>query len=115
MAHRYSLRGWLEVSQDNLGAIAGTIDKFRQQYAEDTQWGIYLKGWCWNNTHANGTNFVFYGADVQEEGLNVLEAVLDAISALGVEVDGYFHAQGEDGETNFVYRVLNGVWSAEQT
>src|SRR5205823_1771330 len=87
----------------------------QQTYPEDSQARLYLKGWCWINDRINSTHYLFYGADVRIEGLDLFETVLDAIGALGYQVDGFFHAQGEDMVNNYVYRVTNDKWRVEET
>jgi hypothetical protein len=106
MAYYYSLRGWLETNPDDFAIVTQKLVQLCQSYPEDSQFALYMKGWSWSNDQVNWTRYIFYGADVQAEGLDLIEAVLAAITGLQRHVDGYFHAQGEDGQSNYVYKVV---------
>jgi hypothetical protein len=51
--------------------------------------------------------YLFYGADVTEEGLELFEDTLNKLLGLKFNLSGYFHSQGEDGERNFIYQVTD--------
>jgi hypothetical protein len=115
MSYYFELRGWLETSQEDFPKVRDKLMELQQHYADDSQDGRYIKGWCWIEDTINHTHYLNYGAAVRESGLDLLETVLDSITDLGCHVYGYFHAQGEDMERNFAYKVLNDAWNVEET
>jgi len=114
MAYYYSLRGWLEVSRDDFKEVTEKLLQLCQSYPEGSQSELYMKGWHWVDDQINWTRYIFYGADVQAEGLDLFETVLQTITAMQLHVDGYFHAQGEDGESNYVYKLADDVCSVNE-
>ncbi|HET7077342.1 MAG TPA: hypothetical protein VFM49_07815 [Chloroflexia bacterium] len=113
MGYFYSLRGWLEFGSDDFDRVIGQIKSLQQRYLEDDQASLYMSGWCWPSKPFNWTVFIFYGGDVKLPGLDLFETVLKAVCDLGCKVEGYFHAQGEDGAENLVYRIVNDAWTVE--
>lgn len=107
MAYFYSLRGWLEVEPENFDKLVTVVKAIQSRYSESTKQGLYLRGWCWQETPINWTRYLFYGADVTEEGLLLFEKTLDELTAIGLNISGYFHIQGEDGEKNLIYEVFD--------
>lgn len=107
MAYYYSLRGWLEIEPENFSNVVHTIKSLRQQYENDPKFLLYLKGWCWNEANINWTRYFFYGADVTEDGLKFFKNMLSRFAETGLNLSGYFHAQGEDGEKNYVYKMVD--------
>ena len=114
MAYYYSLRGWLETSDESFPRVIERLTELKHAYPEDSQFHLYMKGWCWANEQINWTHYVFYGADVQIKGLDLLGIVLDSITAMGCEVDGYFRADGEDGIKSFVYTIIDDIWGVRE-
>ncbi|HLO89492.1 MAG TPA: hypothetical protein VK203_31405 [Nostocaceae cyanobacterium] len=113
MSYYYSLRGWLEVSPEDFTKIVEKLKSLQVSYLEDQKLGLYMKGWCWYETPINWSGYLFYGAEVSIEGLDLLENVLKNITSMNLQVSGYFHAQGEDGEKNFVYKVVDDGLTVE--
>lgn len=113
MSYYYSLRGWLETSHEHFGRVRDELLTIRRDVAEDRQSALYMRGWCWIEDEVNWTHFIFYGADVQAAGLTLMEQVLDRLTGLQCSVYGHFHAQGEDMERNYAYRITNDSWSVE--
>jgi len=107
MAYFYSLRGWLEAEPDNFEHIAELIKSRQKSYSEDTKTGLYLRGWTWSETPVNWTRYFFYGADVTRDGLELFQNLLKDIMQAGSNLSGYFHAQGEDGERNYMFRITD--------
>ncbi|MCA1992261.1 MAG: hypothetical protein LDL41_09500 [Coleofasciculus sp. S288] len=107
MAYFYSIRGWLEVEPDKFSQAIEVIKSLQSSHLNNTKLGLYLQGWCWHETHVNWTRYLFYGADVTEEGLELFERTLYKLTAIGLNISGYFHAQGEDGERNMIYQVTD--------
>ncbi|MDJ0736317.1 MAG: hypothetical protein QNJ47_20010 [Nostocaceae cyanobacterium] len=107
MAYFYSLRGWLEVEPDNFASVVEVIKSLKESYSTNTKKGLYLQGWCWNEQPINWTSYIFYGADVTEEGLDLFQDTLNKLIRLKLNLSGYFHAQGEDGEKNLIYQVTD--------
>jgi hypothetical protein len=114
MAYYYSLRGWLQVEPDKFTEITERIKSLQRSYSEDKKLELYMKGWCWNEVPINWLRYVFYGADVTVEGLDLLEDVLENVTSMGFQLSGYFHAQGEDGDKSFAYKVVDDVWKVEE-
>jgi hypothetical protein len=115
MAYYYSLRGWLEIEPEKFSTTLKTLKSLHKQYKSDPKLSLYIKGWCWNETNINWTRYLFYGADVTEEGLNFFKNMLSYIAKSGLKLSGYFHAQGEDGEKNYVYKMIDDGVSLEES
>lgn len=115
MSYYYSLRGWLEMSHEEFPRIREKLLDLQHNYAEDEQSSLYMKGWCWINDEINAKHYLFYGASVRLAGLDLLESVLDALTALGCKIYGYFHAEGEDMESNYMYKITNDIWTVAET
>ncbi|AUX28646.1 hypothetical protein SOCE836_007250 [Sorangium cellulosum] len=109
MSYFYSVRGWLEVSPDIFSSITSTISTIRERWRDNEKAHLYMKGWCWSNDSINWTRYLFYGADVTEEGLTIFRSVINDLILLKADLSGYFHAQGEDGEKSIVFRIENDV------
>jgi hypothetical protein len=107
MADFYSIRGWLEVEPDNFERVTEVVKSLQSSHSKDTKIGLYLQGWCWHETQVNWTHYLFYGADVTDEGLELFESTLNKLTAMELNLPGYFHAQGEDGERNLIYQVTD--------
>lgn len=107
MAYFYSIRGWLEVEPENFASVTELVNFLQQSHPKDTKIGLYLQGWCWRETPINWTRYLFYGADVTDEGLELFENTLNKLTAMKLNLSGYFHAQGEDGESNLIYQVTD--------
>jgi hypothetical protein len=114
MTYYYSVRGWLEIDPDNFTIVVDKIQALENEYLENTKLALYMKGWCWSKTPINWSRYLFYGADVSSEGLDLLKNVINEITNLHIHVSGFFHAQGEDSERNFVYKVVNDYLSFEE-
>ncbi|BAP56784.1 hypothetical protein THII_2487 [Thioploca ingrica] len=107
MAYYHSLRSWLEIEPENFLSVIGIIKSFQKRYENHPKFSLYLQGWCWSETHINWTHYLFYGADVTEEGLEFFKDMLSDLAKSGLNLSGYFHAQGEDGEKNYLYKMLD--------
>jgi len=107
MAYYYSVRGWLEIDPDNYDGIMKEIADMKIRVAHDSKLANYAKGWCWSESPINWTRYVFYGADITDEGVKWFESALRDIARLKLKVDGYFQVQGEDGEKNSLYKIMD--------
>lgn len=105
MAYYYSLRGWLEVEPESFDNLIKVIKSWQSSHPKDTKIGLYLQGWCWGETPINWTRYLFYGADVTEEGLELFEDTINKLIVMQLNLSGCFHAQGEDREKNFIYYI----------
>lgn len=114
MAYFYSLRGWLEVEPDNFDSAINVVKTLQLSSAQDTKIGLYLQGWCWSEASVNWTRYLFYGADVTEDGLELFENTLNKLTAMNLNLSGYFHAQGEDNERNLIYKVTDDNLKREE-
>jgi hypothetical protein len=76
MAYYYSLRGWLEIEPENFSNAVQMLKSLKKQYESEPKFSLYLKGWCWSETNINWTRYLFYGADVTEEGLTFFKNML---------------------------------------
>jgi hypothetical protein len=106
MAYFYSLRGWLELEAEQFEQAIALVKSLQMSYEKDPKPGLYLQGWCWGESPVNWTRYLFYGADVTAEGLEWFQDTLIKLLALNLNLSGYFHAQGEDGEKTMIYRVI---------
>ena len=91
------------------------LKSLKKQYESEPKLSLYLKGWCWSETHVNWTRYLFYGADVTEEGLTFFKNMLLILANTGLKLSGYFHAQGEDGEKNYLYKMVDDNVSLEES
>jgi len=100
MAYYYSLRGWLEVEPENFSHTIEMLKSLQKQYEADPKLSLYLKGWCWNEAN---------------EGLKFFKSMLSLIAKSGLKLSGYFHAQGEDGEKNYLYKMTDDCVQLEKS
>lgn len=107
MAYFYSIRGWLEVELESFASVIDVVKSLQESYPKDTKIGLYLQGWCWNEHPVNWTRYLFYGADVTEDGLELFKETLNKLIAMKLNLSGHFHAQSEDGERNLIYQVTD--------
>ena len=107
MAYFYSIRGWLEVEPEKFEGANACLKHLQKTQFPETKAALYLKGWCWQQHPINWTRYLFYGADVTQEGLELFKKTLGELLDLKLNLSGYFHAQGEDGENNFVYQITD--------
>jgi hypothetical protein len=100
MGYYYSARGWLELyteeeSKLDDDAMIQRIKDLIEELGTDDRRRFYLKPWCWPY-HINWTHYFCYGADLQEDGVLLLEETLQRMVALkGIEINGNFHIDGE--------------------
>lgn len=114
MAYFYSLRGWLEVEPDNFPQVIEAVRGQQANSLNKSKLSLYAQGWCWNENSINWTRYLFYGADVTKEGLEYFQKLLEMITNMGLNLSGYFHAQGEDGEENISYKVTDDLLFVEE-
>lgn len=107
MSYFYSLRGWLEIDEDDFQPITSLLENLQSNHSINTKKGLYLQGWNCNSPIINWTKYIFYGADVTEEGIQLFEDTLFKLLALNIGLDGYFEAEGEDKEVTIVYRIID--------
>jgi len=116
MGYLYAIRGWLELSwpdaefegvdespeehADKIRRIREyvTVSLTPEQLLEEgvDQAEQYKAGWCFPQHNLEGTEYLFYGADI-EEPRQVLAQVRHILT-LDPYADGYFSIEGEDGE-----------------
>jgi hypothetical protein len=114
MAYYYSFRGWLEVEPENFSRVIEAVRLQQASHAKNSKLALYSQGWCWSETPINWTRYLFYGADLTKEGLDFFQKLLEGITGMGLNVSGYFHAQGEDGEENIVYKIVDDMLYVEE-
>ncbi len=103
MGYYYSVRGWLELDEDFLGKVSETLEILRKEVSNDPILLTYLNGWCWKPQPLNWTKYVFYGADVQRNGVSLFEETLARLTCIPeIELNGYFKIDGEERETESV-------------
>jgi hypothetical protein len=113
MAYFYSIRGWLEVEPENFDKAIACLKYLQEIQLPETKTALYLRGWCWQKQPINWTRYLFYGADVSEEGLELFKKTLLELLGLDLNLSGYFHAQGEDGENNLIYQITDDFLQLE--
>ncbi|WP_437734317.1 hypothetical protein [Sorangium sp. So ce1335] len=107
MSYFYSVRGWLEISPDAFSDVIAIISTMRERWHGNERAQLYMNGWCWSSEPVNWTRYIFYGADVVEEGVGMLRCVISNMVSLGLDLSGYFHVQGEDGKQSLILRIEN--------
>lgn len=86
-----------------LPKVSETLDHLRKEVSGDPILLTYLKGWCWTPEPLNWTKYVFYGADVQKNGVRLLEQTLGRLTCIPeIELDGYFKMDGEESDAESV-------------
>jgi hypothetical protein len=101
VAYYYAVRGWLEVAPDKYEALLSALRGQIERRGVDDKSRLQLGGWCWNPKPLGFTAYVFYGADVTEEGLKLIEEVVAELSHAGLELCGFLRVTGEDGERGY--------------
>jgi hypothetical protein len=99
MAYFYALRGWVELDREGFEQAVSILTQWSQQEMSEKNL-LYLQGWCWNHTPINWQRYLFYGADVTEEGIELLKQVLTAFQTENIELSGYFQVTGEDSKNH---------------
>ncbi|MGK3969974.1 hypothetical protein WMF38_31660 [Sorangium sp. So ce118] len=106
MSYYYGLRGWLECSPEHFSTITRVLQEAQREVNENNTASIwqksYMRGWCWNDEQPG---YVFYGSDTTETGLALHEKTLLRMTKLESGLRGFFHAQGEDTEENYTFRI----------
>ncbi|XXX76481.1 hypothetical protein WMF30_53420 [Sorangium sp. So ce134] len=110
MSYYYGLRGWLECSPEHFSTITCVLQDAQREVDESCTTSIwqksYMRGWCWRNEQPG---YVFYGAETTKEGLNLHEKILTRVIELRLGIRGFFHAQGEDTEENYTFKVTKNA------
>lgn len=109
MSFYYSVRGWLEFEHEHFDAVLDALRTLQKEVLSDPKVNLYPSGWCWSKQPLNWTRYIFYGADVQAEGLDYFATALERISQLKLHVSGYFRAMGEDEIQNITYTMTDDV------
>jgi hypothetical protein len=116
MSYFFSLRGWLEM--DHPEAFASATKKLRflkNLHVKNPIFSVYMQGWTWNETPFNWSAYIHYGGDVKIEGIELFERTINELTSLDLKLDGFFHAQGEDMEKNYSYKIMNDKVLKEET
>jgi DinB superfamily len=114
MSYYYSLRGWLEIDSKYSALLMSKIQWLRSLHAPDSAEAAYMEGWCGPCGGGIDSHYLFYGAYVQERGLDLFKQVLDELARMRYGMSGYFHAEGEDGGRNYEYRVADDTWRVNE-
>lgn len=115
MGYIYAVRGWLELSWPD--AEVEGVDESAEEHAAKVQRiralltcslsaeqlldpetpaaERYRAGWAFPQDTLQGTEYIFYGADIEEPRI-VLEQIREVLS-IDPFADGYFSIEGEDG------------------
>jgi hypothetical protein len=133
MSYIYAVRGWLELSwpdaevegvEESPEEHAEKIGKIRElltttltpeQLTDEALPARerYVAGWAFPQHDLDGTEYVLYGADVEEP--NTVLAIVREVLALDPFADGYFSIEGEDGEKFRQWVIKSGkVFSRKQ-
>lgn len=126
MSYIYAVRGWLELSWPD-AEIEG-VDETPEQHQAKVE-GVracitsdlppallldegtplakrYKGGWCMPQSDLDGTEYVFFGGDVEDPSI-VLNQVREVLR-IDPFADGYFSIEGEDGEQYRQWLVVSG-------
>lgn len=133
MSYVYSVRGWLELSWPDLeiegvdeapeeharkveavhDAVAAELDDAGELPAGASLSERYRAGWAFPQHDLDGTEYVFYGADVEEPA--AVLAQIREVLAIDPYADGYFSVEGEDGTEYRQWLILAGrIYISEQ-
>ncbi|MHB1293683.1 MAG: hypothetical protein ACYC4R_01680 [Anaerolineae bacterium] len=126
MSYIYAIRGWLELSWPD--AEVEGIDETPEEHDlkirrakellipkrtpeelldEDTpREERYLGGWAFPTSNLDGTEYIFFGGDVEEPA--VVLGHIRKVLELDPFADGYFSIEGEDGEQYRQWLILGG-------
>jgi len=126
MSYMFAVRGWLELSWPD-EEVEG-VDESAEEHAakiqrikdycqvtltleelldeEQPERERFKAGWSLPAHDLNGTEYLFYGADVDNAG-EVLEMIKEILS-IDPFADGYFSVEGEDGLQYRQWMVMGG-------
>jgi|GEM_PF-1622191 len=132
MGYLYAVRGWMELSWPD--AEFEGVDETAEEHAEKvrrvrellmtnlsaedladesvTARERYKAGWCFPQNDLGTTEYLFFGADVEEPP--VVVAFIKEILAIDPFADGYFSVEGEDGEQYRQWLILGGKMYARR-
>lgn len=105
MAYYYTIKGWVEVEPDSYLAIKNRLKEQKEKFIGDPVAQLYLRGWVWNEYEINWTRFIFYGANVTQQGVEMFVEIIKELVAMNLSISGYFQIQGEDEEDSLVYKI----------
>jgi hypothetical protein len=126
MSYIFAVRGWLELSwpdaefegvDESAEEHAAKVQRVRsllttdltpEQLGDDSQpaEARYKAGWGFPQNDLKGTEYVFFGADVEEPAV-VLKTIRQVLE-LDPFADGYFTVEREDGEMNRQWLIKSG-------
>ena len=126
MGYIYAVRGWLELSWPD--AEFEGVDESPEEHATKVQrvreflttdlppeklldpsvpaQERYKAGWGFPQHDLNGTEYVFFAADVEEP--DVVLALIREVLKIDPFADGYFSIEGEDGEQYRQWLIKSG-------
>ena len=127
MTYFFSVRGWLELSWPD--ADVEGVDESQEEHAAKVQRvrdllttdlspkelldpevparKRYRAGWGFPQHDLDGTEYVFFGADVEDPDL-VMEQIREVLR-IDPFADGYFSVEGEDGEQYRQWLIKSGT------
>ena len=127
MSYLHSVRGWLELSWPD--AEVEGLDESTEEHASKVHrvrdlltCGLpperlldsevpakerYRAGWGFPQHDLDGTEYVFFGADIEDPAL-IMEQIREVL-AIDPFADGYFSVEGEDGEEYRQWLIKSGV------
>jgi hypothetical protein len=124
MGHYTSIRGWLAISDSMLPQINEIIHSSAERCSElgmDRETcEFYNQGWVFPEHSINWTYYIFYGADIRSYHIRYLKRQLALIAESVVEhngeftndVEGVFHVNDEDEESEFEWEIRGGKLTA---
>ncbi len=120
MGHFTSIRGWLEVNEEMVVQVKAVIQETAQREgisSEETEYlKFYNRGWVFPTDHINWTWFIFYGADIRSQHVDLLKAQITTIAGKVSTADqefhdfpaGLFHVDDEDGTLALRWELKDG-------
>jgi len=108
MATYYTVRGWIETTNDYIDDLKSVI-----MYSMDSselskeQISLYKDGWVFPKNIINWSSFIFFGADVQYAGVVAIRNALLAITRNIPEIDAYFLITDEERLQEETVRIID--------
>ena len=109
----YSLvRGWIECSFEEVFAIKEIVSahwKIADDYQiEADSASLYHQGWFFPVAPFNWVSLVFYGGNVGNLAVPFLKDCMSKIAGSGLDVNGLFHVDDEDGSSTKAWLIREG-------
>lgn len=117
MALYASIRGWVEVGEEEYSSVKQYIETYTptNEYSlTREQISLYMKGWNFQKETINWTYYFFFGADIQIHGLKYFKDLLESLCKKFDELEGFFLVSEEGNyDHQKVWKFSEGAFQDE--